>query len=405
MQLTRRGFVSGSSLATMAALAAQPIFSACSLAQAARPPKLLKMNGKAELIVLGENPLVAETPAHLLDGDVTPTEAFFIRNNGLPPEPTADPDTWMLAVDGEVQKPLSLRLGDIKKRFRKLDYALQLECGGNGRSAFDPPARGNQWTAGGVGCARWGGAALADVLSAAGLKPTAKYTAHYGADTPLRGGPAGPALSRGVRLAKAMEPHTLLAYEMNGKPIPIIHGGPLRLIVPGWPASASHKWLTRIWIRDREHDGPGMTGTSYRVPTVPGIPGDPHFNATGMRILESMPVRSIITNMRDGQRLPAGTRELDLRGHAWAGEDTAASVQVSADYGQTWAQAEVSAPVNRYAWQRWTATLRLPSHGYFELCVRATDSRGKTQPPTAAFWNPQGYGANSWHRVRVVVAG
>ncbi|MGE0007182.1 MAG: sulfite oxidase [Parvibaculaceae bacterium] len=364
---------------------------------------MLGMSGKAELIVLGEHPLVAETPAHLLDGDITPTAAFFIRNNGRPPGPVSDPDSWTLTVDGEVHRPLSIRLGDIKERFRKVDYALQLECGGNGRSAFDPPARGNQWTVGGVGCARWGGVPLCDVLDAAGLKSSARYTAHYGSDMPVESRPA-PVLSRGVRLEKAMERHTLLAYEMNGKPLPGIHGGPLRLIVPGWPASASHKWLTRIWIRDREHDGRGMTGTSYRVPAVPGMPGDPHFETDGMRILESMPVRSIITNIRDGQRLPAGTRELDLRGHAWAGEDTVAAVHVSADLGQTWIQAEVGAAVNRYAWQRWTARLRLPTHGYHALCVRATDSNGRTQPPEAALWNPQGYGANAWHRVRVVVA-
>ncbi len=390
---TRRGFISGCGLATMAALAAQPIFSTRLIAA----PNLLKMAGKAELVLLGEIPLVAETPAHLLDDEVTSTEVFFVRNNGQPPEPTADPDSWTLAVDGEVDKPLALRLGDIKKRFRKVEYVLQLECAGNGRSAFDPPARGNQWTVGGVGCARWGGVPLADVLGQAGLKPQALYTAHYGAD--------GTVLSRGIRLAKAMEQHTLLAYEMNDQPIPNIHGGPLRLIVPGWPGSASHKWLTRIWIRDREHDGQGMTGTSYRVPTVPGIPGDPNFDTKNMRVLESMPVRSIITNLRDGQSFPVGTRELALRGHAWAGEDTVAAVHVSADLGQTWTTADVEAPVNRYAWQTWTARLALPTHGYYELCVRATDSKGKTQPPVAALWNPQGYGANSWHKIGVTIAG
>ncbi|WP_368912092.1 sulfite oxidase [Taklimakanibacter deserti] len=402
MQLTRRGFVSGCSLTAMAALAAGPISSTRLIAEAAQAPNLLEMSGKAELVVLGENPLVAETPAHLLDEDVTSTEAFFIRNNGEPPRPIADPDAWMLTVDGEVHKPLALRLGEIKARFRKVDYVLQLECGGNGRSGFHPKARGNQWTVGGVGCARWGGVPLADVLNQAGLKPQASYTAHYGADLRTDGA-TGPVLSRGVRLAKAMEQHTLLAYEMNGKPIPSIHGGPLRLIVPGWPASASHKWLTRIWVRDREHDGPGMTGTSYRVPVVPGIPGDPDFDTKGMRILESMPVRSIITNLRDGQRFTAGTRELALRGHAWAGEDTVAAVHVSADFGQTWTQADVIPAVNRYAWQRWTATLKVPTHGYYELCARATDGSGKSQPPLAGFWNPQGYGGNGWHRVPVLI--
>ncbi|MGH7006218.1 MAG: molybdopterin-dependent oxidoreductase, partial [Alphaproteobacteria bacterium] len=304
---TRRGFLGGSGLATMSALIGAPIALSELLpagllpkafAQAAKEPKVLKMDGKAELVVLGDRPLVAETPAHLLDDDVTPTEKFFVRNNGNPPEPGGDPDAWEITIDGEVNKPLKIKLGELKKRFRKASYVLQLECGGNGRSAFEPPARGNQWSVGGVGCARWAGVPLGDVLKAAGLKASAKYTAHYGADVHLSGNPETPTISRGMRLAKAMDPHTLIAFEMNGKPVPNIHGGPVRLIAPGWAGSLSHKWLKRIWIRDKEHDGPGMTGASYRVPTLPGIPGDAKFDTNTMRILESMPVRAVITNVK-----------------------------------------------------------------------------------------------------------
>jgi len=409
---TRRGFLGGSGLATMTAMIGAPLALSELLpgglipkafAQAANAPKILKMDGKAELVVLGDRPLVAETPAHLLDDDVTPTEKFYIRNNGNPPDAAKDPDAWEIAIDGEVNKPLKITVGELKKRFRKVTYVLQLECGGNGRSAFEPPARGNQWTMGGVGCARWSGVALADVLKAAGLKPSAKYTAHYGADIHLSGNPETPTLSRGVRLAKAMDPHTIVAFEMNGKPIPNVHGGPVRLIVPGWAGSASHKWLKRIWIRDKEHDGAGMTGASYRVPTIPGVPGDPKFDTKTMRILESMPVRSVITNVKDGHKFPAKTREIALRGQAWAGDNSIAAVHVSADYGQSWTAAQVSAPANRYAWQRWNGKLKVATQGYYELWVRATDSAGKTQPPVAGLWNPQGYGANTWHRVRVFV--
>jgi sulfite oxidase len=409
---TRRGFLGGSGLATMTAMIGAPIafaelmpggFVPKAFAQAAKEPKVLKMDGKAELIVLGDRPLVAETPAHMLDDDVTPTDKFYIRNNGQIPEEAKDGDGWEFVVDGEVDKPLKITVGELKKNFRKHAYVLQLECGGNGRSAFDPPARGNQWTNGGMGCAQWAGAALADVLKAAGLKPSAKYTAHYGGDLHLSGDPNTPTLSRGVRLEKAMDPHTLLAYEMNGKPIPNIHGFPVRLLVPGWSGSASQKWLKRIWIRDKEHDGPGMTGASYRVPTIPGIPGDPKFDVKTMRILESMPVRSVITNVRDGQKFPANTREFALRGKAWAGDNTVTAVQLSADYGQTWVAAQVSPPVNRYAWQTWAGTLKVPTHGYYELWVKATDSSGKSQAHAAQFWNPQGYGANVFHRVRVLI--
>jgi DMSO/TMAO reductase YedYZ molybdopterin-dependent catalytic subunit len=306
-------------------------------------------------------------------------------------------------VDGEVNKPLKLTVGELKKRFKKVTYVMQLECGGNGRSAFDPPARGNQWTTGGVGCARWGGVALADVLKAVGPKPSAKYTGHYGADLHLSGNPDTPSISRGVRLAKAMEQHTLLVFEMNGKPLPNIHGGPVRLLVPGWSGSASQKWLKRIWIRDKVHDGPGMKPPAYSTPTVPGVPGDPKFDVSKMKILESMPVRSVITNVKDGQKFPANTREIALRGKAWAGDNTVKTVQVSADFGQTWTAAQVAAPVNKYAWHKWTGKLKVATSGYYELWVKATDSSGKSQAHAAQFWNPQGYGANVFHRVRVLV--
>jgi len=409
---TRRGFLGGSGLATMTAMIGAPIafaelmpggFVPKAFAQAAKEPKLLKMDGKAELVVLGDRPLVAETPAHMLDDDVTPTEKFYIRNNGQIPEPAADGDAWEIVIDGEVNKPMKITVGELKKKFKKVTYQLQLECGGNGRSAFEPPARGNQWTNGGAGCARWSGVALADVLKAAGLKPSAKYTAHYGADVHLSGDPNTPSLSRGVRLAKAMDQHSLLVFEMNGKPLMNIHGFPVRLLYPGWSGSASQKWLKRIWVRDRVHDGTGMKPPAYSTPTVPGVPGDPKFDVSKMRILESMPVRSVITNVKDGQKFPANTREIALRGHAWAGDNTVTAVQVSADYGQTWVKAEVKPAANRYAWQNWAGKLKVPTHGYYEFWVKASDSGGKSQAHSAQFWNPQGYGANVFHRVRVLV--
>jgi DMSO/TMAO reductase YedYZ molybdopterin-dependent catalytic subunit len=363
----------------------------------------LDFPGKSpDLVVLGDKPLVAETPAHLLDDDVTPIGVHYIRNNGQLPEPVSDPDAWTIVVDGEVERPLNTTLGELKGRFENVTYQLVLECGGNGRSQFVPAAKGNQWTTGGVGCSRWTGVRLKDVLEAAGPKPSAVYTAHFGADPHLSGDPEKAALSRGVRLDKAMEPHTLIAFAMNGEPLPEVHGAPVRLLVPGWTGSASQKWLTRIELRDREHDGQGMKGTSYRVPVVPLIPGT-ESKGDGFRILESMPVKSVITSPADGTRAPAGTRRLDVRGHAWAGDLAVQDVFVSLDFGQTWQKAELSEPVNRYAWQRWQTSLELPSEGYFEIWARAVDSEGKSQPFTAPNWNPGGYGGNAYHRIAVLV--
>jgi len=205
-------------------------------------------------------------------------------------------------------------------------------------------------------------------------------------------------------IAKALEEHTLLAWAMNGEPLPFLHGGPLRLIVPGWPGSLSQKWLTRIWVRDREHDGPGMTGLSYRMPVRPLTPGA---DAAGVetRILESMPVRSIISFPSDGARLPSGTREIEVRGAAWAGDHEVSRVDLSIDGGATWTAAVMKPPRNRYDWVRWRAGLHLPGEGHYDIFARATDSQGRAQPFHAANWNPNGYGCNVMHRITVTVGG
>jgi len=353
-------------------------------------------------VVLGEKPLVAETPESQLDDDTTPTEKFFIRNNGQIPEPAKDADKWTIKIDGEVNKPLNITLGELKAKFKPVTRRMVLECGGNGRSFFTPQARGNQWTNGGAGCSEWTGVRVVDVLKAAGVKPSAVFSGHYGADPHLSGDAGRVAISRGVPIKKLMDENNLIVWAMNGQPLTNIHGGPVRLLIGGWPGSVSAKWLNRIWIRDKVHDGAGMGGTSYRVAINPMVPGG-KVDEKNMKDLESMPVRSIITNPADGTKIPAGTREVKLRGASWAGDYEVKQVDVSIDYGATWQRAQLGKPKNKYDWQRWTATVKLPSDGYFEIWTRGTDSRGVAQPHVAGFWNPQGYGANPMHRVRVLV--
>jgi sulfite oxidase len=418
LAIDRRGFLGGAGLAAMGgAVGGAIVFSdtmpsgliPAAFAQAppaqapAKAPQPLDFPGKSDkLVVLGDRPLVAETPEHLLDDDTTPIDKFFIRNNGQMPEPAKDPEQWKLVVDGEVNNKLELTLGELKARYRPVTLRMVLECGGNGRSFFTPPARGNQWTNGGVGCAEWTGVRVADVLKTAGVKPSAVFSGNYGADPHLSGDSSRQALSRGVPIKKLMDDSNLLVWAMDGQPLPNIHGGPLRLLIPGWPGSVSEKWLTRIWIRDKVHDGAGMGGTSYRVAIKPMIPGDKPDEAN-FRDLESMPVRSIITNPANGTKLPAGTRELRIRGASWAGDKTVKQVDVSLDYGASWQRAKLDAPKNRYDWQRWTATVKLPSDGYFEVWSRATNSDGAMQPHAAGNWNPQGYGANPINRIAVLV--
>jgi sulfite oxidase len=411
----RRGFLGGTGLAAIGAAVGGAIpfaanmpsgFVPAAFAQGAEPPKgpqYLNFPGKSDkLVVLGDRPLVAETPENMLDDDTTPTDKFFIRNNGPTPEPASNVDGWKIVIDGEVNQKLELTLGELKSRFRPVTRRLVLECGGNGRSYFTPQARGNQWTNGGAGCAEWTGVRLVDVLQAAGVKPSAVYTGHYGADRSLAD-PTKDAISRGVPIRKAMDDNNLIVFAMNGQPLSNIHGGPVRLLVPGWPGSVSSKWLTRVWVRDKVHDGAGMGGTSYRVAIKPMVPGD-RVDPDNFRDLESMPVRSIITSPANGVSFGKEVREVKLRGAAWAGDLTVRQVDVSIDYGATWQTAQLEGPKNPYDWQRWTATARVPSEGYYEIWTRATDSKGIMQPHTAGNWNPQGYGANPMHRVAVRIA-
>lgn len=412
----RRGALKGGALAAMgAALGASIPFAdrmpagvlPAALAQPASGggdgPQTLQMEGKAPLIIQGERPLVAETPEHLLDDAVTPADKFFIRNNGQIPEPiTGDPRGWKIRIDGEVDAPIELTLGELESRFPVVTRQLQMECGGNGRAFFHPQTRGNQWGNGAISNAEWTGVRLRDVLQAAGLKESGRYTGHFGADPHLSGATDRAAISRGMRIAKAMDEDTLIAFRMNGQPIPHIHGAPVRLIVPGWPGSLSQKWLTRIAVLPEPHTGQGMGGTSYRVPVRPIVPGSSN-DGRDFADMESMPVRSILSSIAHGTRLPAGTRELELRGAAWAGDKTVSAVHASVDYGATWVPMEVAAPANSHAWQRWSGKVALPSDGYYEVWYRATDSDGRMQPHAAANWNPQGYGANPVSRVAILV--
>lgn len=356
--------------------------------------------GKAGLTVLGDRPLNMETPPPLLDDRVTPASRLFVRNNGIPPNVSAATDeTWTLTIDGAVDNPMTLSIADLKSRFEKVTLQLQLECGGNGRKFFSPGASGNQWTFGAVGCPAWTGVRLADVLNAAGINDDAVYTAHYGADAHLSGDTEKDAISRGAPIAKALDPHNLIAWAMNGEPMPVMNGHPLRLVVPGWPGSCSQKWLTKITVRDRIHDGAKMTGASYRIPKHAVAPGTPVPDAD-MAIIESMPVKSLITAPATGARVGVG-KSFETRGHAWAGDLDVAALDISTDFGATWRAAALERPINTYAWQHWRAAIAFDAPGYYEIWARATDSAGHMQPPLPPGWNPKGYLNNMMHRIAV----
>ena len=353
---------------------------------------------KPDMIIHSENPFNAEFPPHLLHHPVTPTARHFVRNNRDIPERAKRKDLqdWKLTIDGAVDRKLELSMADLL-RFPQVSLKAVLECAGNGRSLFEPKVGGTPWIQGAVGCSEWTGARLRDVLNHAGLKPHAVYLGNYGEDIP---GDSGEAFSRGIPIEKAMDEQTLIAFKMNGEDLPAAHGFPARLIVPGWIGSAMQKWLNRIWVRDQVHDSEKMSGYSYRVPSYPAVPGNKPVKQD-MEIATSWVVKSLITIPESGVKVKSGT-PVNVGGHAWAGENEVAKVEISEDYGVQWQEARLTSPANRYAWYNWESELVLGTRGYYEIWARAFDNKGDAQPFRQP-WNPKGYLGNVIHRVPVVV--
>jgi len=406
--LKRRSFVKNSVLGSFAALLGTEIVYGAKMLEGYTPlalqdPDPFKLFKKhKDMIVLNDKPWNIESAAHLLDDKITPNSAMFIRNNGRIPE-NIDASKWVLTIDGEsVKQPKSYSLSDLKTKFKQHTYQLTLECGGNGRSEYDPPAKGNQWSVGAVHCASWTGVRLKDILNDVGMKDDAVYIAYHSADTHLSGDPSKEPISRGCPVSKAMEEETLLAFQMNGKDIPLAHGYPLRLVAGGWPASVSGKWVNRISVRDIVHDGPKMTGTAYRVPCKSVAPGE-KVKDEDMCIIESMPVKSLITYPKTGAIIKKN-KTLSIRGHAWAGDFEVSKMEYSIDFGATWKSCTLDKPANRLAWQHFSADIKFPKTGYYEVWARATDSNGVSQPMVVPGWNPKGYLNNACHRIAVKVS-
>ncbi len=405
--MERRKFISKTTLAAMTGALGIEIVYGLKLPEnyiplALQEPDPFKLFKKdKQMVVLNDRPWNIEAQAHLLDDKITPNASMFIRNNGLVPE-NIDVKAWSLTIDGEsALEPKTFTLTELKSKFKHHTYQLTLECGGNGRSEFNPPAKGNQWTVGAVSCAEWTGIRLRDILEDVGIKNDAVYIGYHAVDQHLTRDPEKEPISRGTPIAKALQDETLLAFQMNGEDIPLVHGYPLRLVAGGWPASVSGKWINRISIRNKVHDGTKMTGDAYRVPCNTVAPGEKVADAD-MCIIESMPVKSLITYPKTGAMITEGNR-LNIRGHAWAGELEVIKMEYSIDFGATWKKCTLEKPVNRLAWQHFSAQVDFPKKGYYEIWSRATDAQGTAQPMLIPGWNPKGYLNNACQRIAIKV--
>ena len=400
-RLSRRSFLLNSGrLAAAAALAGPllPISGASPVlaAEEPAPPPPQPVPGKERLLMKTAAPLHLELPADQLTSWITPNELHFVRNHFEVPQ--IDPSTWTLLVDGEVDHPLTLTLDDLRT-FESVNAVRTLECAGNGRGLFTPKASGTQWGMGAVGTARYVGLRLGEVLRRAGLRASGKHVMFNGADAPAL--PSAPDFIRSIPIGKALDSDTLLVHTMNGEPLPLLHGAPLRVVPAGWIGSACVKWLIHIRVLQQPHDGQFMA-KSYRFPKFPVAPGtqvDPKDTETVTRL----DVKTWITSPANDTTVPVG--RIVIRGAAWAGEADIAKVEVSTDSGRTWQPAQLGEDHARYAWRLWDYYLQVKDPGSsYLIMARATDSTGRTQP-VEAVWNPSGYFYNPIPRVRVNVVG
>jgi len=344
------------------------------------------------LIVRSRSPQDLETPVGLLVDWITPNDLFFVRSHL--PTPNVEMAKWALTVDGSVERRLTFTLDDLMA-LPRVDSVVTLECAGNGRAFFDPPVAGVQWLKGAVGTSRWTGVRLADVLQRAGVRATANFVLFDGADRPVG---TVPDFVRTLPIAKAMHRETLLAFEMNGAPLPVAHGFPLRAIVPGWEGAYWVKWLTTIDVLDAQHDG-FFVQTAYRYPRKPVAPGTV-VPISEMDPLTGLTVKSLIVTPADGAALPVD--RLRVAGFAWAGEADIVRVDVSMDGGRSWQRASLGRDRSPYAWRAFDHEWRVRAPGTYTLLARATDARGRVQndlPP----WNPSGYLWNAVDRVSVTL--
>ena len=329
--------------------------------------------------IMSKKPLNAETPIDSLKSWITANSVFFDRNQGEIPEKEIDLREWKLNIDGEVQNPVELDFATLLK-MPKAIAANTLECSGNSRSLLKEKSYGNPWTIGGIGNAVWSGVWLKDVLELAGVKDNAQHVAFSGFDKPL--GKAQIQFIRSIPLEKAMST-TLLAYEMNGDPLPLKHGFPLRGLALGWTGASCVKWLNRITLMEKQHEGFFMDNV-YRVFDKDQDP------KTG-NVVKEMQLKSIIFQPQIEEKLEAG--EITVLGAAYAGEKDIYKVDISVDNGSTWHQADFIGPHEPYAWRHWQYIWSVKKSGQYTILSRATDSQGEQQPMQAT-WNKLGYGNN-----------
>ena len=362
---------------------------------AGRP--LVRYPEKTDLILLTSRPPQLETPMRYFAQAITPNDAFFVRYHVFPVPTSIDVDTWRLRVTGRVDRPLELSMDDLRTKFSKAGLTAVCQCSGNSRGRFSPRVLGGQWGDGAMGNAAWAGARLRDILAAAGVRQGALQVTFDGLDKP--GYPSVPDFVKSLDLTRVLEdPDVLVAYEMNGQPLPVLNGFPARLVVPGWYATYWVKNLAEVSVIDHVFEEFWMK-PGYRIPDTACGCVPPGTAPARTVPIHRMTVRSFIVTPADGARVAAG-RPTPVTGIAFDAGAGIGTVELSDNGGATWRRADLGPDLGRYSFREWNLAWTPARPGLHRLMVRAVNRFGESQG-LEPLWNPAGYLRNVVEEVEV----
>ncbi len=390
--LTRRHFLKAAGTVTaMAALGGIPDLAF------GNEPRMARFPEKTNLMLLTSRPPQLETPISYFKELITPNEAVFVRWHISQVPTSVNLNTWRLKISGNTEKELSFSMEDLKK-FEKTCYTAVIQCAGNGRSFFEPRVFGGQWGNGAMGNVTWSGARLKDILDKAGVKAGSVDVSFDGLDKPPL--TTVPDLVKSLPIDKAMEDDIIVAYEMNGNPLPMLNGFPARLIVPGWYATYWVKSLSEITVLSKPFEG-FWVKTAYRIPDNDCGCIPPGTAPKKTVPISRMTTRSLIITPANEAPLRANA-SVEVVGIAFSGGRGIRDVVISFDNGRTWNQARLGKDLGRYSWIQWFYSWKPERPGTYTLMSKATNSIGESQP-FESLWNPAGYLWNKVEKTEVTV--
>jgi DMSO/TMAO reductase YedYZ molybdopterin-dependent catalytic subunit len=354
---------------------------------------------KSSMILQRTRPPLLETPFEVFDrGVFTPNDRFYVRWHLASIPTTIDTANFRLSVRGQVRQPMSLTMHDLLHGFEAVEVAAVNQCSGNSRGLFNPRVTGGQWDNGAMGNALWRGVRLKDVLDSAGVAAGAVQVRFKGLDTGVV--PQTPNFMKSLTVDHARDGEVMIAYEMNGEPLPLLNGFPLRLVVPGWYATYWVKMLQDIEVLD-EPDDNYWTSKAYLIPDTPGADITPEQKNVKMVPINRMVPRSFFTSLTEGAAIRHG-HTLNVRGIAFGGDSGVVRVLVSVDEGRRWQDARLGTYHGKYSFRQWEIPLRFATAGPQRLMVKAVNAAGAGQPDRPN-WNVGGFMRNVIESISVQV--